>query len=178
LTGRDGAGTVSTGFTNLFAHKDLFRPVWTTVAGTPTAAGGELVLDDAEQVKTASTFAVGTWELTHTIAVQNGIGQISLYAAAAEKYWICNWRTGAGDQNVVVRDVVDAAWVILSGAVTTPYDANPHVLKTTRDISGNFEIFFDNVSKGIGTDMTTTTFDELHIKAATQIVNYDNLKVY
>ena len=176
LTARDGAETTSTGFTNLFAQKNKFRPTWTTVAGAPSVANEKLELDNTEQVKTPSTFGVGTWEIDLTVAVQNAQPFMRLYAGGGSKYRICGWYTHPTNLYAVIYDDVDAAYIIQGAGAA--WDVNQHTLKTTRNESGNWEIFFDGVSKGTATDTTTTSFDELHIYTENGATKYDNLKVY
>jgi len=156
----------------------LFRPEWTTVAGAPAVAAGQLELDAAEHVKTASTFAVGTWEIDYTVPVQNAQPYCILYAGAAAKYKICGWYTNVANELVFVWDSVDAAYVCRGGVGSCPWDVNPHTIKATRNAGSDWEVFFDGVSNATGTDATTTAFDELHIYGEVSAAKYDNLKVY
>ena len=178
LTSRDGAGTTSTGFTNLFAQKDKFRPEWATGAGSPAASGGELVLALSASVTTPSTFVTGTWEwlVRHSATGGNNAfkcyflgenGDTSSYAYVHEHSGtIVLWVTTDGN--------------IISGGIVTQPTTNK-AYKVTRDSSGNFEIFFDGVSKGTATNTRYTSSVEMRIRnahTAGPTIYVDDLKVY
>ena len=187
LTARDGAGTTSTGFTNEFAHKSLFRPEWASWQGSGTASGGRLQLagggapPDENSVKTASTFNVGTWEASLQMAsnLDADSARISLVLAAssAKKYEL-RWIGNGAAANYALYDNVDAADVI---TVAKAADTSAHIIKMTRDGSNNWSIFWDGVQQGSTTaDATTTSFDELVCIVYTSAANgsFDWLKVY
>lgn len=171
LTGRDGAGATATGFTNLFAHKGLFRPEWTTEAGAPSAGGGVMTLPASARVSVSSTFDVGTWECL-MVAVSGGHHSFFLQSGGADKYE-CRRLSNA---TIGLYDWVDSVWCI--GTVGCQDETIASIIKMTRDGSSGWEIFENGVSKGTVTDSTTTSFDELHLDATSQSSNFDNLKVY
>jgi hypothetical protein len=177
LTSRNGAGTTSTGFTNLFAHKDKFRPVWTTVANSPAASGGELVLPFGAHTSAPSTFVTGTWECV-----------------------LRNSATGGNNSSIIyfLGDGTDTAaytykheytprlllWVSTDGDLIAVVETQPTTntaYKVTRDASGNFEIFFGGVSKGTALNTRFTSSTKIGMRnahTAGPTVYIDDLKVY
>jgi len=172
LTSRDNAATTATGFTDRFGK--TFRPEWATTFGTPTAVGGELVLDVDDAVDTPITFNVGSWEFKFTRVATTASALLYFRFGGVGKYHMAG--TSATLSKVSIYDRVDSTDVI-SAAITV--DTAPHTLKATRDAGSNWELFYDGASKGTGNDATTTSFDALVFGTVDgSTVNFDNLKVW
>ena len=177
LTARDGAGTTSTGFTNTFAQKDMFRPEW-TVSANVSAAGGKLVFSATAAIKTAeiaSTFVTGTWEVDAVRGTSyNGWLGCKIIDDGTDYYALY------ADGNSTAYHLNRNATHLITGTWTN--DAATHTFKTTRDGSGNFEIFEDGISKGTVTNTdTTTSVKQIITNAAStggSTDTYDNYKVY
>lgn len=179
LSDRDDADVTATGFTDLFAQLDHFRPEWYTESGSPSATGGELVLpagDTTNQtISILTTFFVGTWEVDEQ---KQGDGTTGNTRA-------CEWRLNGDtkysflwryDDAHMVYDSVDSTSIV---SATHAEDTAWHTRKCTRDSVGNWEIFFDGASDGTTTDTTTTSTDELRISNIEDIeTHFDNYKVY
>jgi len=188
LTNRDGAGTTSTGFVNLFAQKDKFRPEWATISGSPTVTSGKLKLDAAkEEVSTASTYAIGTWEWSFAkvsgssysflAGISQGTSGIDKYLISSNCY--CIAISNSGDAYIFRKGDSGSHTDLIN--VTWSNDTNPHTFKVTRDDSSNFEIFEDGVSKGTSIDSTHTTFNYIMMAQGDNSDgdwDIDNMKVY
>lgn len=183
LISRDTRAT--TAATTLAANEfsQSFRPEWTqtgTAYTSSTAKVNQVNVGTAtDRLLVSSTFIVGTWEISYTRIntganfsvfflmgsdYQNGYG-IVVYHGGTDLYlteWTANTPT-----NVIVG--------------TWANDASAHVLKATRDGSGNFELFQDAVSKGTGTDTTTNTSTVLGFRnygTSSGQCSWDTMKVY
>ena len=161
---------------NEFAQK--FRPEWTTVTGSPTAAGGKLVLDAiSEEVSTPSTPTVGTWEADRSGAL----------AGITSMVFLIMHNGGTTFQNsYFIQQQYPENYIYFAyestDLISTAYswDTANHTWKATRDASGNFEIFIDGVSKGtvLNTTMTVSATLGFMMKNADGDHSIDNLKVY
>jgi hypothetical protein len=187
LTGRDGAGTTSTGFTNLFAHKALFRPVWTTATGTPSATGGVMVLPvgntTTQHVTTPSSFVVGTWEIDYKWVADPNAGDMFFYAMSDAISVIVSesgysYYQSANHNRHIYRVDAGAAVNILGSGAGDP-GTTVKTVKMTRDASGNWELFYEGGSIGTVLDNThtSTTYIQIANRLNTE-TNWDNLKVY
>ena len=178
VTSRDGAGTTSTGFTNLFAHKDKFRPEWTVSANVSAAAGRMQfsAVSAAKSAEIASTFITGTWELDQQRGATNGDQMMFKFLHDGTHYYMI-YKTS----NTTALELYHSIDGFIIIGTWSNDDAN-HTFKATRDASGNFEIFEDGVSKGTVLNTTTTTSTKIIIMPENgtggQIEYIDDLKVY
>jgi len=180
LTGRPVALTVIDGA--LFGKGEVLkakRPEWTTESGSPSVSGGVLHLPAGDvtiqQVSTPSTLWIGTWKLDFnwTTAITSGGHHFRSVVGGTKTYIMPEWRSD--DVYRIWQDVDNVAPVSTTHAI----DTAEHSLKVTRASGGNWELFFDGVSDGTGTENTYTSCDELWIESnADYEGNWDNLKVY
>ena len=106
---------------------------------------------------------VGTWE----ISARNEAGTSHFEYCFLATTPVADYRTDAtgycidfrpDTSTINISKFVGAnTWVSLLSHSISNLTAN-HVYKVTRDVSGNFELFVDNVSVGTVTDTTWTTF--------------------
>ena len=176
ITARDGAETTPTGFTNLFAQKDKFRPVWSG----GTASDGNLKMTGADQKEyCASTFTTGTWEVGYYVDGTGNYRDGILYNMYVDAN---NWYMLDDDHGHVhfnfIKNVNTYSTTIIEND-STGLDQAWITMKITRDGSGHFEIFYQGASKGTVTDTSITTSARLYVGCGNQVATYfDNLKVY
>jgi len=183
LTGRDGAGTTSTGFTNSFAQKDLFRPEWTQTGSDFTVSGGLLHMVRtavANRLLASSSFVTGTWEIGFTRIDTVGVTTpIFIFGTDYQNGYYVRISHNSNVIALCRKDGGGEASTLINS--TWSNDANPHTAKVTRDGSGNFELFVDGASKGTGGPDTTYTSSTVLGFVGTYNagrMDFDNLKVY
>ena len=142
-----------------------FRPEWEQVSGTTIPLNNAVVFDEAgEHIKTPSTFAVGTWEITMNLSVLNnndGLKFSFMYIDADHYYilYIAKGSTGTAQYYLKEKHGAGAETNIILGIWSL--DLLTHTFKVTRNASGDFEIFEDGVSKGTVTNTDNTTSAEI-----------------
>jgi hypothetical protein len=185
VTSRDNRATTPASIlgANQFAQK--FRPLWTTVGGTTTCSAGKLISNEAaDRVKITSTFMVGTWEINFRFTATAGGDDLMFYFIYVDS---SNWyavrinNDTAGPFYKLRKKVTGTESDIISSTLTP--NTIEHTCKLTRDASGNFELFFDGVSKGTATNNEISSSSELHLAKVDTVVagsskELDNLKVY
>jgi len=150
---------------------DLPFPEWTVVAGAPSVVAGELVMPANAVVSIPSTFNVGTWEYKVRKGALGGVAGLDLYTGGVRKYSINLWEGG----NCGIYDWVDMTWIITAAVGDSTLQKT---IATTRDGASNWEVFFDGASIGTALDATTTTFDEIRLRATVQTIYFDDVRVY
>lgn len=189
LTSRDSP---SDGF---FAHPQAneagdtligrYRPVWETFSGTPSAAGGVMVLGSGDAVQTNSRFVTGSWEADITWnagddnmywnIIANSLTQRAADLNLEDGYYFHGDPTGGGGGSDLQKDNGGTNSILVSG------DAPPQstqTIKLTRDSYGGFEYIQAGASKGTATDTTFTSSEWLYISGgSTASVDCDNLVV-
>jgi len=188
LTGRENSGDGLVTWSELEVGRcKNFRPEWTSV-GSPSATGGELVVDVDNSVGDQGVYVdvvieVGTWEVegrTENTGNNNYVGVRMIYQDA-DNQWKILERDDGSYGYLQKDDAGTTTTVIDSGGQIG--DTNFHTLKATRDADANWEYFFDGVSQGTATDSFMPTKNSTRVQSranddVTSTHHYDNLKVY
>jgi len=165
---------------NGFRYQD-----WTAQTGTWTAANGDIRKTanaaTGQYLSIPSDFTVGTWEFDfQNVAATDETYFVFMLnettpTVTADGYFLATNRGGANNfdlwriLNNAYLEVIAGVWVA---------DALPHTAKVTRDRLGNFEIFLDGVSKGVGADATLTEAGYIVLWHREINTPMDNIKVY
>ena len=179
LTSRDNAATTATGFTDRFGK--TFRPEWTVDSGTWTGNAEVMKKTNggsAGAVYVSSTYTTGTWSVKlQNQSTSNVISDFCFMWVDASNMNFYRMSTNPTLQ--LVKKVSDTDTALIDSGWTA--DTAWHTCKVTRDASGNFEMFFDGVSKGTATDTDITTSNQIrqnNLHSADGNVWVDDLKVY
>lgn len=171
-----------TGFT-----PSLKRPKWTVRAGTWNASGetlNEISRANNRWITTPSTFAVGTWE--YSVKFDVIAGEADSYTFFMTDTILNPQLNGNGylvnqvdEGSYLLRKVVAGVLATIIAGVWATNTAW-HSTKITRDSNGDFEYFFDGVSKGTVNDIATTTsvYFAPTFNTSAGDAHMDDLKVY
>jgi len=180
LTNRDRAATLATTFDRIFQK---FRPEWDTVSGTPEVSNGRLFFDNSLEMQVPSDFVVGAWQFKFEWSESSDtdesycfirfmyVDDDNTYFLKLDAFVSAETRNGLGK---IVNGVG-------SGLLSFAIDLGEHTIKITRDSDGNFEVFYDGVSKGTATDTNITTSNYINIKYTQKTYGnlyLDDLEVY
>ncbi len=170
ISGRDSANTTASGLpVNTFAQK--FRPTWTN----GSASGG--VFNIIYNGGTPSTFAVGTWEIKlNTDAIDATVNYIDFDFMSVD---INNYNRIRLLLYTTKAYQLIANGLLVINAGDPGFDTAFHTYKVTRTSGGNFELFFDGISKGTGTDNNnTSSVNMIFFGTQGHPQHADNLKVF
>ncbi len=159
------------------------RPTWTTVSGSPSVASNYLSSASTYEVSVPSTQTTGTWKTDFQYTVSGASNPYSFFKFMwidANNYYTVQ-ASGNGTAFYLVKVVGGATTNIITSSQAIS-GAAWHEIKVTRDINGNFEIFFDAASKGTVTDTAHTTSNKIQLYANPQAsggnMYFDNIVVY
>jgi len=159
------------------------RPEWTVEEGSPSVSDGELILPAGnttpQRVSTPCKITSGVWEIGFKFmtAPSSGSFRMSLIYQNGSNYYI------------LYNDILSNKILLHkreAGSISDPIshtgavkDTDYHVIKVTRDSSGNWEIFLDGTSIGTTTDSFVPTPTVIDISNYTDAeVHVDYVKVY
>ena len=190
ITSRDNAATVATALSKIYQK---FRPEWSIenigTSSDPYADSGQLVfLNDVDNtgqkgVYTSLNTNTGTFKIKFkqatTTTDNSGVCPIQICSSS--------WVSGGEGYDLMYR--TDGSEYTLwkgrhnTAIISSTWDGDTawHEAKITRDSSGNFELFYDGVSKGTATDTDYTSFNTLEVfyTNGVQIDTYfDDLEVF
>ena len=182
ITSRDSESTTPISVCSPYIQDiNTFRPGWTIGSGTWVAETGVMKKTNsgsAGAVYTSSTYNTGTWsvKLQHE-STSNVISDFCFMWVDASNMNFYKMATANVLQ--IVKKVSDTDTALIDPGWTS--DTAWHTCKATRDASGNFEMFFDGVSKGTATDTSITTANQIRQyqeHTLDENVWVDDLKVY
>ncbi len=163
------------------------RPEWTVESGTWSVSAGRLTKNKVaaqEVIYCTSPTAYGTWQWNFQFdAITNwGILQpYFIYVDATHHYFLFHGNDSeAPDWNFMLKGRNGGAEYIIINPANVNATTTLNTAKITRDKSGNWEIFYNGVSKGTSTDNNVTTSTYFRILADYENANqgyFDNLKV-
>lgn len=130
--------------------------------GAVDCTGGVMdlvIANSSHAIQKSDEQDTGYWTVIFKLddAANNQALPLGLYVTNTGKYAYQAYGTGTSS-TFALYDGSDAANVITSS--WTP-NTNVHVYKMSRDSSSNWQIWYDETSKGTGTDSTTTDFNRL-----------------
>jgi hypothetical protein len=189
-----GACGASGGVVDNFSDGNFtVNPVWTVQQGGIVSSSNFLKgnnTDTDDIISTPSTQIYGTWHFDyrfHTTAFTSSGDQFVAFFITSTNaglqtsngYYV--YVESSGQLLLRRRNGGSAATTIITSSIsgTSELNSNWHTIKVIRGFSGQFELYFDGVLKGIGTDNTYTTSTHLgpwiHGKFATDNHEVDNI---
>jgi uncharacterized protein (TIGR02145 family) len=189
-----GACGASGGVVDNFSDGNFtVNPVWTVQQGGIVSSSNFLKgnnTDTDDIISTPSTQIYGTWHFDyrfHTTAFTSSGDQFVAFFITSTNaglqtsngYYV--YVESSGQLLLRRRNGGSAATTIITSSIsgTSELNTNWHTIKVIRGFSGQFELYFDGVLKGIGTDNTYTTSTHLgpwiHGKFATDNHEVDNI---
>jgi len=154
---------------------------WTVQSGTTwDASAGYLTQTEAQKenvIETPSTKNTGTWEAKVKLGAN-----VSTYDAVKFRFMHDGTSGNDAQYHGASPDLrlVTGATVLINPTVAI--DTNEHTVKVTRDSSGNFELFWDGVSQGTGTNTEVTTSTRMEVNCncdgSAAPSRIDNIKAY
>ncbi|MBU3659095.1 MAG: hypothetical protein FGM14_04450 [Flavobacteriales bacterium] len=189
-----GTCAAATGVVDNFSDGNFTaNPVWTVQAGGFVGSSNFLKgnsTDTDDIISTPSTQVYGTWNFDyrfHTTAYTSVGDQFVAFFVTSTNAGLQNsngyyvYVESSGQLLLRRRNGVSAATTIISATIsgTNELNTNWHTIKVIRGFTGLFELYFDGVLKGTGTDNTYTTSTHLgpwiHGKFATDNHEVDNI---
>ncbi|MEN9303538.1 MAG: hypothetical protein RL264_1967, partial [Bacteroidota bacterium] len=171
-----GSCAAATGVVDNFSDGNFTaNPVWTPQAGGFVSSsnflkGNSSVTDDI--ISTPSTQVYGTWNFDyrfHTTAYTNSGDQFIAFFISSTNaglqsgngYYV--YVESSGQLRLTRRNGNSSPTVVINSSIsgTNELNTNWHTIKVIRGFSGQFELYFDGVLKGTGTDNTYTTSTHL-----------------
>lgn len=189
-----GSCAAATGVVDNFSDGNFTaNPVWTVQAGGFVSSSNFLKgnsTDTDDIISTPSTQAYGIWNFDyrfHTTAYTSAGDQFVAFFITSTNAGLQNsngyyvYVESSGQLLLRRRNGGSAATTIITASISGTSELNTgwHTIKVIRGFSGQFELYFDGVLKGTGTDNTYTTSTHLgpwiHGKFATDNHEVDNI---
>jgi hypothetical protein len=134
------------------------RPIWEVTSGSPSMGSGTLTLPGGSRAVSRSIdtrFTTGEVAITYQQAAAGAqVDYQFWYSGPSDDFLALSSEAGT----VKLKKVENGTYGdILSG--TVPDDTAEHTIRTTRDESGNWELFADGTSQGTATDTFIPDYD-------------------
>ena len=163
LTSRDKAATVATALDKIFQK---FRPEWDTAnADTKISVeSGYLKIaasaDYDLYIKLTDNITEGTWKMRQKLGAVNstrGYNFTLAFMLKDKDNHYAAYISGYDDYVRFSKQIAGTVTHLIAASISR--DTDWHEVKITRDADGNFELFYDGVSKGTATDTEITSGD-------------------
>ncbi|RKZ28852.1 hypothetical protein DRQ36_09820, partial [bacterium] len=160
-------------------------PTWNDYYGAWAVVGLTLTNGNAftdNRISTPFAGAEGTWECEFRHEEHNAnpcfvsfffMTNTAQLSAATDGYSLNSDSNTGSEAFTLYRWDNGSATAIIDATVT--HDTNWHTMKVTRDAAGNFEIFYDGISKGTVTDATYSACTHIHFR---ELMNFVNDRVF